>query len=40
MLKLHARDRSQLVMLAYQTRLVEPRRTRDHGAPPALRVVA
>ena len=25
MLKLHARDRSQLVMLAYQTRLVEPR---------------
>jgi DNA-binding NarL/FixJ family response regulator len=40
MLKLHARDRSQLVMLAYQTRLVEPRRTRDHGAPAALRVVA
>jgi DNA-binding NarL/FixJ family response regulator len=26
MLKLHARDRAQLVMLAYQTRLAEPRR--------------
>jgi DNA-binding NarL/FixJ family response regulator len=26
MLKLHARDRAQLVALAYQTRLVEPRR--------------
>jgi len=30
MLKLHARDRAQLVVLAYQTRLVEPRRTGDH----------
>ncbi len=30
MLKLHAHDRAQLVVLAYQTRLVEPRRTGDH----------
>jgi DNA-binding NarL/FixJ family response regulator len=29
MLKLHARDRAQLVVLAYQTRLVEPRRPGD-----------
>src|SRR3954468_8568136 len=36
MLKLHARDRAQLVVLAYQTRLVEPRRTGDHRAPAAL----
>src|SRR3954463_6214472 len=33
MLKLHAHDRAQLVVLAYQTRLVEPRRAGDHAAP-------
>jgi DNA-binding NarL/FixJ family response regulator len=38
MLKLHAHDRSQLVVLAYQTRLVEPRRTGDH--PAMLRAAA
>ncbi len=32
MLKLHARDRAQLVVLAYQTRLVELRRTGEHPA--------
>ena len=31
MLKLHAHDRAQLVALAYQTRLVEPRRSTDRG---------
>jgi CheY-like chemotaxis protein len=36
MLKLHARDRAQLVMLAYQTRLVEPRRTSHDAARRAL----
>jgi DNA-binding NarL/FixJ family response regulator len=36
MLKLHAHDRAQLVVLAYQTRLVEPRRTGDHAAPTLL----
>jgi DNA-binding NarL/FixJ family response regulator len=40
MLKLHARDRSQLVVLAYQTRLVEPRRAGDHPAPSALLAAA
>jgi DNA-binding NarL/FixJ family response regulator len=40
MLKLHARDRSQLVVLAYQTRLVEPRRTAAHPAPGALLAAA
>jgi DNA-binding NarL/FixJ family response regulator len=36
MLKLHARDRAQLVALAYQTRLVEPRRTGDRRASETL----
>jgi DNA-binding NarL/FixJ family response regulator len=36
MRKLCARDRAQLVALAYQTRLVEPRRAQDGGAPPTL----
>jgi len=36
MLKLHARDRAQLVVLAYQTRLVEPRCSAGHIAAPAL----
>jgi DNA-binding NarL/FixJ family response regulator len=36
MLKLHAHDRAQLVVLAYQTRLVEPRRTGDSAAPTLL----
>jgi len=40
MLKLHAHDRAQLVVLAYQTRLVEPRRTGDHPAPTALLAAA
>jgi len=40
MLKLHAHDRAQLVVLAYQTRLVEPRRTGDHAAPTALLAAA
>ena len=40
MLKLHAHDRAQLVVLAYQTRLVEPRRTGDHPAPSALLAAA
>jgi DNA-binding NarL/FixJ family response regulator len=40
MLKLHARDRAQLVVLAYQTRLVEPRRTGDRPAPTALLAAA
>ena len=40
MLKLHARDRAQLVVLAYQTRLVEPRRTGDHPAPATLLAAA
>ncbi|HEX4690851.1 MAG TPA: response regulator transcription factor [Solirubrobacteraceae bacterium] len=31
MIKLHARDRAQLVALAYQTRLVEPRRSIERG---------
>ncbi len=40
MLKLHARDRAQLVVLAYQTRLVEPRRTGDDAAPTSLLAAA
>jgi len=40
MLKLHARDRAQLVVLAYQTRLVEPRRTGEHPAPSTLLAAA
>jgi DNA-binding NarL/FixJ family response regulator len=36
MLKLHAHDRAQLVVLAYQTRLVEPRRAGDNAAPTLL----
>jgi DNA-binding NarL/FixJ family response regulator len=40
MLKLHARDRAQLVVLAYQTRLVEPRRIGDHPAPTTLLAAA
>jgi DNA-binding NarL/FixJ family response regulator len=40
MLKLHARDRAQLVVLAYQTRLVEPRRTGEHPAPGTLLAAA
>ena len=40
MLKLHAHDRAQLVVLAYQTRLVEPRRTDDRSAPTALLAAA
>ena len=36
MLKLHARDRAQLVALAYQSRLVEPRRAADDFPRPAL----
>ena len=40
MLKLHAHDRAQLVVLAYQTRLVEPRRTGDHSAPTTLLAAA
>jgi DNA-binding NarL/FixJ family response regulator len=40
MLKLHARDRAQLVVLAYQTRLVEPRATGDHSAPSPLLAAA
>src|SRR3954454_2080061 len=40
MLKLHARDRAQLVVLAYQTRLVEPRRAGDHPAPTAVLAAA
>jgi DNA-binding NarL/FixJ family response regulator len=40
MLKLHARDRAQLVVLAYQTRLVEPRRTNDDPAPTAFLAAA
>jgi DNA-binding NarL/FixJ family response regulator len=40
MLKLHAHDRAQLVVLAYQTRLVEPRRTGDHTGPTALLAAA
>jgi DNA-binding NarL/FixJ family response regulator len=40
MLKLHARDRAQLVVLAYQTRLVEPRRTGDRAAPTSLLAAA
>ncbi len=40
MLKLHAHDRAQLVVLAYQTRLVEPRRTGDHAAPTSLLAAA
>ena len=40
MLKLHAHDRAQLVVLAYQTRLVEPRRTGDRPAPTALLAAA
>jgi DNA-binding NarL/FixJ family response regulator len=40
MLKLHAHDRAQLVVLAYQTRLVEPRRTGDHAAPTTLLAAA
>jgi DNA-binding NarL/FixJ family response regulator len=40
MLKLHARDRAQLVVLAYQTRLVEPRRTGERSAPNALLAAA
>ena len=40
MLKLHAHDRAQLVVLAYQTRLVEPRRTGDRSAPTALLAAA
>jgi DNA-binding NarL/FixJ family response regulator len=40
MLKLHARNRAQLVVLAYQTRLVEPRRTGDHPAPTTLLAAA
>lgn len=35
MLKLHARDRAQLVMLAYQTGLVEPRPTVTRAADPS-----
>jgi DNA-binding NarL/FixJ family response regulator len=40
MLKLHARDRAQLVVLAYQTRLVEPRRTGEHPVPTAVLAAA
>ena len=41
MLKLHAHDRAQLVVLAYQTRLVEPRRGGgDHLAPTTLLAAA
>ena len=40
MLKLHAHDRAQLVVLAYQTRLVEPRPTGDRAAPSALLAAA
>ena len=40
MLKLHAHDRAQLVVLAYQTRLVEPRRAGDHPASNTLRAAA
>jgi DNA-binding NarL/FixJ family response regulator len=40
MLKLHAHDRAQLVVLAYQTGLVEPRRTGDRPAPTALLAAA
>jgi DNA-binding NarL/FixJ family response regulator len=40
MLKVHAHDRAQLVVLAYQTRLVEPRRTGDHSAPTTLLAAA
>ena len=40
MLKLHARDRAQLVVLAYQTRLVEPRPAGDRAAPTALLAAA
>jgi DNA-binding NarL/FixJ family response regulator len=39
MLKLHARDRAQLVTLAYQSRLVEPRRPSEHTPRPTLRAV-
>ncbi len=40
MLKLHAHDRAQLVVLAYQTRLVEPRRTGDFADPTSLLAAA
>ncbi len=40
MLKLHAHDRAQLVVLAYQTRLVEPRRAGDHAAATSLLAAA
>jgi DNA-binding NarL/FixJ family response regulator len=40
MLKLHARDRAQLVVLAYQTRLVEPRRTGEQPVSTALLAAA
>jgi DNA-binding NarL/FixJ family response regulator len=36
MMKLHARDRAQLVALAYQTRLVRPRRPGDRPASATL----
>src|SRR3954470_19337830 len=40
MLKLHAHDRAQLVVLAYQTRLVEPRRAGDHPTSNAFLAAA
>jgi len=40
MLKLHAHDRAQLVVLAYQTRLVEPRRAGDDPAAPTALLAA
>jgi DNA-binding NarL/FixJ family response regulator len=40
MMKLHARDRAQLVALAYQTRLVQPRRPGDRPASTALLAAA
>ena len=40
MLKLHAHDRAQLVVLAYQTRLVEPRQTGDHPTRTTLLAAA
>lgn len=36
MMKLHARDRAQLVALAYQSRLVDPRRTSAEAPRPVL----